>query len=96
MSEEPLPSRRFRCKDCGAKCRTGTKNRGTLDQCASCRRRDNSVEGQLYRELQEQKRLTFAALSLIADIRSAVGDPTGKLMQDELVEHCRYLYASQR
>jgi len=32
-----------------------------------------------------------ALLGLIADIRAAVGDPTGKLMQDELVEHCRKL-----
>lgn len=30
-------------------------------------------------------------LNLIADIRVAVGDPTGKLMQDELVEHCKKL-----
>jgi hypothetical protein len=30
-------------------------------------------------------------LGLLADIRAAVGDPTGKLMQDELVEHCRKL-----
>lgn len=28
-------------------------------------------------------------LLLLADIRAAVGDPTGKLMQDELVERCR-------
>ena len=28
-------------------------------------------------------------LSLLADIRAAVGDPTGKLMQYELVERCR-------
>lgn len=32
-----------------------------------------------------------ALLGLLADIRAAVGDPTGKLMQDELVEHCRKL-----
>lgn len=32
-----------------------------------------------------------ALLGLVADIRAAVGDPTGKLMQDELVEHCRKL-----
>jgi hypothetical protein len=32
-----------------------------------------------------------ALLSLVADIRAAVGDPTGKLMQDELVKHCRKL-----
>lgn len=30
-----------------------------------------------------------ALLGLVADIRAAVGDPAGKLMQDELVEHCR-------
>jgi hypothetical protein len=28
-------------------------------------------------------------LGLVADIRAAVGDPTGKLMQDELVAHCQ-------
>jgi hypothetical protein len=28
-------------------------------------------------------------LGLVADIRAAVGDPKGKLMQDELVAHCR-------
>jgi len=27
-------------------------------------------------------------LGLVADIRAAVGNPTGKLMQDELVAHC--------
>ena len=32
-----------------------------------------------------------ALLGLVADIRAAVGDPTGKLMQDELIEHCRKL-----
>ncbi len=32
-----------------------------------------------------------ALLGLVADIRAAVGDPTGKLMQYELVEHCRKL-----
>lgn len=30
-----------------------------------------------------------ALLGLLADIRAAVGDPSGKLMQEELVEHCR-------
>lgn len=30
-----------------------------------------------------------ALLGLLADIRAAVGDPKGKLMQDDLVEHCR-------
>ena len=28
---------------------------------------------------------------LVADIRVAVGDPEGRLMQDELVAHCRAL-----
>lgn len=32
-------------------------------------------------------------LRLVADIRAAVGDPKGKLMQDDLVEHCRKLKA---
>lgn len=30
-----------------------------------------------------------ALLGLLADIRAAVGDPNGRLMQEELVEHCR-------
>lgn len=32
-----------------------------------------------------------ALLGLVADIRTAVGDPMGKLMQDELVARCRHL-----
>jgi DNA-binding Xre family transcriptional regulator len=32
-------------------------------------------------------------LNLIANIREAVGDPTGKLMQSDLVERCRELRA---
>jgi hypothetical protein len=36
-----------------------------------------------------------ALLGLVADIRAAVGDPTGKLMQDELVAHCRKLAHSE-
>ena len=35
----------------------------------------------------------LALLSLIADIRKAAGDPTGKLMQSELVEHIAALRA---
>jgi hypothetical protein len=35
-------------------------------------------------------------LGLLADIRAAVGDPKGKLMQDELVERCRKLYADTK
>lgn len=33
----------------------------------------------------------MTAINLIADIRAAVGDPKGKLMQDELVAHCAEL-----
>ena len=33
-----------------------------------------------------------AALFLLADIRRAVGDTTGELMQDELVAHCGEIY----
>jgi hypothetical protein len=32
-----------------------------------------------------------AVVKLLADIREAVGDPEGRLMQDELVAHCRAL-----
>ena len=32
-----------------------------------------------------------AVYGLLADIRAAVGDPKGKLMQDELIAHCRSL-----
>ena len=32
-----------------------------------------------------------ALFGLLAEIRAAVGDPTGKLMQSELVEHCQKL-----
>lgn len=34
---------------------------------------------------------TWSLLSLLADIRRAVGDPHGRLMQDELVERCAKL-----
>ena len=33
----------------------------------------------------------FQALKVLADIRAAVGDPEGKLMQEELVVRCREL-----
>jgi hypothetical protein len=35
-------------------------------------------------------------LELLARIREAVGDPDGRLMQDELVERCRALYVDRR
>lgn len=34
---------------------------------------------------------TLYLINLISDIRDAAGDPHGKLMQDELVEHIRKL-----
>ena len=37
--------------------------------------------------------MTTAALILISEIRVAAGDPEGRLMQDELVEHVRDLNA---
>jgi len=37
-----------------------------------------------------------AALFLIADIRRAVGDGNGRLMQDELVAHCGVIYAKSK
>ncbi len=39
-------------------------------------------------DLESARRDTWALLSLVADIRSAVGDPKGELMQDELVARC--------
>lgn len=36
------------------------------------------------------------ALFLIADIRRAVGDGIGKLMQDELVAHCGVIYEAYK
>ena len=35
----------------------------------------------------------MAALTLVARLRAAVGDPEGKLMQDELIDHCQRLLA---
>jgi hypothetical protein len=42
-------------------------------------------------EVYDLRRENVAVYGLLADIRAAVGDPTGKLMQDELVERCRSL-----
>ena len=47
-------------------------------------------------EKLEKDKPSTGLLRLVADIRAAVGDPTGKLMQDELVEYCRNLYSKQR
>jgi hypothetical protein len=42
-------------------------------------------------EVYDLRAANAAVYGLLADIRAAVGDPTGKLMQDELVAHCRSL-----
>jgi len=42
--------------------------------------------------LDAAKDENYSLLGLLADIRAAVGDPDGKLMQDELVEHIRAIY----
>lgn len=40
-------------------------------------------------EMRDAQGNHVSLLRLLADIRAAVGDPQGKLMQDELVTHCR-------
>ena len=42
--------------------------------------------------LEAEKDEEYSLLGLLADIRAAAGDPEGKLMQDELVEHIRVIY----
>lgn len=37
---------------------------------------------------------SYALLALLAEIREAVGDPRGRLMQDELVTHVRKIVAA--
>ena len=41
---------------------------------------------------QDQQAAHLRLIGVLADIRAAVGDPEGKLMQDELVEHIRAIY----
>lgn len=38
-------------------------------------------------EILEEKRTVYSMLGLLANIRDAAGDPRGKLMQSELVDH---------
>lgn len=74
------------------------------DQGSSWNASDNAAEilaayaRQLEAKIEklEKDKPSIGLLRLVADIRAAVGDPTGKLMQDELVEHCRKLYSKQR
>jgi len=54
----------------------------------------NDIEKLKIENAELEKRLAdtsgslVAALFLIADIRRAIGDGNGQLMQSELVEHC--------
>ena len=45
--------------------------------------------------LDDAQKTAFSALALVAQIRAAVGDPEGRLMQDELIEHCRKMHAAK-
>jgi hypothetical protein len=47
-------------------------------------------------EIIDLRQSNIRLLGLLADIRAAVGDPAGRLMQDELVERCRRLAAGAR
>lgn len=47
------------------------------------------------RERDEARAEVTRLINLVADIRAAVGDPTGTLMQDDLVERCRHLVISR-
>jgi len=46
----------------------------------------------LEKRLADTSGSLVAALLLIADIRRAVGDGNGRLMQSELVAHCDAIY----
>lgn len=48
------------------------------------------------RDIEAARADINSLLGLVADIRAAVGDRTGKLMQDELIEHCRKLYEEKK
>lgn len=71
------------------------------DECEKRKERAEFWEGKFSVLRQENNKLrkqnktknpdTIYLLNLLADIREAAGDPEGKLMQDELVEHIRRL-----
>ena len=68
-----------------------------LDECVK-QRDDAAALAKNYAERMARSDAELAEaralLGLLADIRAAVGDPTGRLMQDELVERCRKLRAA--
>lgn len=63
------------------------------EQLAAAKQELSDLSHAMGQLLSSERHLSASLLNLIADIRAAVGDPTGKLMQDELVEHCRALAA---
>ena len=69
-----------------------------LDECVK-QRDDSAALAKNYAERMKRSDAELsearALLGLLADIRAAVGDPTGRLMQDELVERCRKLRAER-
>jgi hypothetical protein len=54
--------------------------------------REREARQKLEAEVEKLKEENILPLLLVADIRAAVGDPTGKLMQDELVDHCKNFF----
>ena len=69
-----------------------------LDECVK-QRDDANALARNYAERMKRSDAELAEaralLGLLADIRAAVGDPTGRLMQDDLVERCRQLRADR-
>lgn len=63
------------------------------EQLAAAKQELSDLSHAMGQLLSSERHLSASLLNLIADIRAAVGDPIGKLMQDELVEHCRALAA---
>lgn len=43
-------------------------------------------------EVRRLRDENMSLLGIIADIRAAVGDPSGVMMLSELIEHCREIY----
>lgn len=58
-------------------------------ECARCAEYRCYIEWKRKQAAERHSVEYTARLNLLADIRAAVGDPNGKLMQDEIVERCR-------
>lgn len=46
--------------------------------------------------LKDAKKTAISALGLVARLRAAVGDPEGRLMQEDLITHCAEMHAKAR